>query len=118
VTVPVGVVPGVPRVVSLLDVQHHELPQAFSPLERRLRAWAYDDAARRADLVITISEHARRGIERWVGVPVERVVAIPLGVDPGRFHPDGPAGLDGLPERYVIYPANFWPHKNHERLLQ
>lgn len=24
----------------------------------------------------------------------------------------------GLPVRYVVYPANFWPHKNHLRLLQ
>src|SRR4051812_46107566 len=46
VTVPAGVVEGVPRVVSLLDVQHHELPQMFSRAERHLRRWAYDDAAR------------------------------------------------------------------------
>ncbi len=24
----------------------------------------------------------------------------------------------GLPEAYVYYPANVWPHKNHERLLK
>jgi glycosyltransferase involved in cell wall biosynthesis len=117
VTVPVGAVEGVPRIVSLMDVQHHELPDMFSAMERRLRAWAYDDAARDADLVVTISEHARQGIVRELGVPADRVRAIPLGVDHERFTPDGPAGGDGLPERYVIYPANFWPHKNHERLL-
>ena len=22
-----------------------------------------------------------------------------------------------LPERFVVYPANLWPHKNHERLV-
>ena len=31
----------------------------------------------------------------------------------GRGPPDRP----GLPERYVLYPANMWPHKNHARLL-
>ena len=118
-TVPVPRVRGVPRVVSLLDVQHHELPSMFSVLERRLRAWAYDGAAREADLVLTISEHARRGIIEHVGVPAERVWSIPLGVDHDRFKVEGsgpPLGL-GLPARYVLYPANMWPHKNHARLL-
>jgi len=119
VTVPVPRVRGAPRVVSLLDVQHHELPGMFSPLERRLRAWAYDDAARDADLVLTISEHARTGIIEHIGVAPERVRAIPLGVDHGRFSPDGPGPAErlALPARYVLYPANMWPHKNHARLL-
>jgi glycosyltransferase involved in cell wall biosynthesis len=118
-TVPVPRVRGVPRVVSLLDVQHHELPSMFSVLERRLRAWAYDGAAREADLVLTISEHARRGIVEHVGVPADRVWSIPLGVDHERFtvHGDGPPEALGLPARYVLYPANMWPHKNHARLL-
>jgi glycosyltransferase involved in cell wall biosynthesis len=119
-TVPVPRVRGVPRVVSLLDVQHHELPAMFSVLERRLRAWAYDGAAREADLVLTISEHARRGIIEHVGVPPERVWSIPLGVDHARFKPSGagPSAALGLPERYVLYPANMWPHKNHARLFE
>jgi glycosyltransferase involved in cell wall biosynthesis len=24
----------------------------------------------------------------------------------------------GLPERYLLYPAQFWPHKNHRRVVQ
>jgi glycosyltransferase involved in cell wall biosynthesis len=119
VTVPVPRVRGAPRVVSLLDVQHHELPQMFSPLERRLRAWAYDAAAREADLVLTISEHARAGIVERIGVPPDRVRAIPLGVDHARFSVSGPGPAQrlGLPARYLLYPANMWPHKNHARLL-
>jgi glycosyltransferase involved in cell wall biosynthesis len=120
VTVPVPRVRDTPRVVSLLDVQHHELPAMFSALERRLRAWAYDGAARDADLVLTISEHARRGIIEHVGVAPDRVRSIPLGVDHGRFSPQGPGPPEHLrlPERYVLYPANLWPHKNHARLLE
>jgi glycosyltransferase involved in cell wall biosynthesis len=118
-TVPVPRVRDTPRVVTLLDVQHHELPQMFSPLERRLRAWAYDDAARNADLVLTISEHARGGIVERLGVAPERVIAIALGVDHATFSPDGPGPPEdlALPARYVLYPANLWPHKNHARLL-
>jgi glycosyltransferase involved in cell wall biosynthesis len=117
VTVPVPNIHGAPRVVTLLDVQHHELPQMFSPGERMFRRWAYDDAARKADQVITISEHARQGIVDRLGIPAERVHAVHLGVDHDRFTPDGPR-REGLPERYVVYPANLWPHKNHEGLLK
>jgi glycosyltransferase involved in cell wall biosynthesis len=118
-TVPVPRMRRTPCVVSLLDVQHHELPQMFSALERHLRGWAYDGAARDADLVLTISEHARRGIVERLGVAPERVVSVALGVDHARFAPDGPpaAAAFGLPARYVLYPANMWPHKNHVRLL-
>jgi glycosyltransferase involved in cell wall biosynthesis len=117
VTVPVPRVTGVPRVTSLLDIQHHELPQMFSRAERLFRGWAYDGSARRADQVITISEHARTGIVERLGIPAERVHAIHLGVDHDLFKPDGPV-REGLPSRYVVYPANMWPHKNHAGLLR
>jgi glycosyltransferase involved in cell wall biosynthesis len=116
VTVPVPRITGAPRVVTLLDVQHHELPHMFSRGERWLRSWAYDGAARAADLVITISEHAKQGIVEHVGVPAERIEVIGLGVDHGRFTPDGPRRED-LGD-YVLYPANLWPHKNHDTLLR
>jgi glycosyltransferase involved in cell wall biosynthesis len=118
VTVPIPRVRDTPTVVTLLDVQHHELPQMFSRAERWLRGWAYDDAARRADVVVTISEHAKAGIEHHLGIQAERIEVIPLGVDHDRFRPEGPRPLAGeLPDRYIVYPANLWPHKNHTRLL-
>jgi glycosyltransferase involved in cell wall biosynthesis len=117
VTVPVPRVRAPRRVVSLLDIQHHALPEMFSAAERRFRRWAYDGAARDADLVLTISEHARSGIVERLGIPPDKVEAIPLGVDHATFTPHGPV-KGGLPERYVLYPANMWPHKNHERLLE
>jgi glycosyltransferase involved in cell wall biosynthesis len=115
VTVPVPRVDGAPRVVTLLDVQHHELPEMFSRGERWLRSWAYDGAARDADRVITISEHAKAGIVERLGVPADRVDVIGLAVDHDRYTPDGPV-RDDLGD-YVLYPANLWPHKNHDRLL-
>lgn len=119
-TVPVPRVRGTPRVVSLHDIQHHDLPQMFSTLERRLRTWAYDEAALEADLVLTVSEHAREGIVERIGVAPERVQSIPHGIDHTRFSPHGPAAPEQLrlPARYLLYPANMWPHKNHARLLE
>jgi glycosyltransferase involved in cell wall biosynthesis len=116
VTVPIPQ-SGLPTVLTLHDVQHHELPASFSALERRYRAWAYDAAARDATLVLTSSEHSRRSLVDLVGVDPDRLLVMSYGIDHERFQPDGPRA-SGQPERYVIYPANLWPHKNHERLLE
>src|SRR5215210_2876266 len=48
-----------PTVVTIHDLQHHELPQFFSRAERAYRRWAYDGAARSATMVVTVSEHTR-----------------------------------------------------------
>ena len=108
-----------PTVVTIHDLQHHVLPDLFSRAERAYRRWAYDDAARGATRVVAISEHTRGEVVERLGVEPERVDAIHLGVDLERFAPEGAAAVRrDLPERFVFYPANAWPHKNHERLLE
>jgi glycosyltransferase involved in cell wall biosynthesis len=47
-----------------------------------------------------------------MGIDLERFTPQPLPIDERL-----PAEL-GLPERFVVYPANLWPHKNHERLVE
>ena len=76
-----------PTVLTLLDVQHLDLPELFSRGERLFRRLAYDRAARQADQVIVIRQWVReRTIERLELDP-ERVHAIRLGVDLARSHP-------------------------------
>jgi glycosyltransferase involved in cell wall biosynthesis len=104
---------GMPSVVSLLDLQHRDLPQVFSRGERAYRAIAYDRAAKRADRVIAISEFVRGRAIELLGLDPERVTAIHLAVDRARFSPG-----DSPREPYLLYPAQPWPHKNHARLYE
>jgi glycosyltransferase involved in cell wall biosynthesis len=123
VTVPIPAA-NVPRVTTVYDVQHHDLPAFFSRVERAYRRWAYDDAARSADLVVTTSAWSKQRLVTLLGLEPERVEVVHMGVDQRRFSPESlPGDSDiqnafGLPERFLFYPANLWPHKNHERLLQ
>jgi len=124
VTVPIPRPPGVPTVTTVFDLQHHELPEFFSRAERLYRRWAYDGAARGAEHVLTTSEYSRERLIELAGVAPERVTAIYMGIDHDRFTPT-PTAVDealrarlALPERYVVYPANLWPHKNHGRLVE
>jgi glycosyltransferase involved in cell wall biosynthesis len=113
-----------PSVMTLHDIQHHELPEMFAPYQRLWRKLVYDRPALRSTKVITDSEFSRERIISLIGVDPERVVTVHLGVDTQRFNPAG--GVDdervladlSLPDRFVIYPASLWRHKNHERLLE
>ena len=64
--------------------------------------------------MITISEHARQTIIERYGLEPERVRAIHLAVDPGRFTPSNTVLQGG----YLLYPARPWRHKNHARLYE
>jgi len=113
-----------PSVITYHDAQHLEHPEFSSRAERAFRALAYDDAARRASVVVTPSDFTRRAVIERLGIASARVHASHSGIDHERFHPSSgrndASALAGLrlPRRYVIYPGNLWPHKNHLRLLE
>jgi glycosyltransferase involved in cell wall biosynthesis len=115
---------GLPEVVTLHDVQHHDMPEFFGAPERALRRLTYDRAARQAAAVITPSEYSARRIVEVLDLPPDRVETVPSGIDQERFTPT--AGSDdsavvarlGLTRPFLFYPANLWPHKNHERLIR
>lgn len=113
-TVMLPTVDGPPAVTTILDVQHEELPQFFSRPERAYRKVVYGRTARRSRLVIAISEQAKATIVDRLGVEPDRVRVIHLGIDHERFRP-GLAPSDRDP--FLLYPANRWPHKNHQGLF-
>ena len=112
-TVPVPRAPR-PEVLTLLDVQHLDLPELFPRGERLFRRLAYDRGARRAGRVIVISEWVKERVVERLGLDPARVDAIHLGVDHHRFR----AAADVAREDFLLYPARPWPHKNHARLFE
>ena len=101
-----------PSVVTLFDLQHLDLPQLFSRSERAFRAFAYHRSVRGADRIIFSSTFvAERAIEQ-LQLDASRVRVIPLGIDGERWSP-----ATGPRERFLLYPARRWPHKNHARLF-
>lgn len=122
-TIPLPRVRAIPVVQTLQDMQHREHPQYFSRAELAFRRLAYDGGARTADRVVTATAHARDQIVEHLGIDPGRIDVIPHGLDHDRFAP-APSEQDdallrplGLPGRFVLYPANMWPHKNHDRLI-
>ncbi|HEX2396927.1 MAG TPA: glycosyltransferase family 1 protein [Solirubrobacteraceae bacterium] len=123
VTVPIPLLDA-PTVVTIHDVSHLDRGGLRSLPLRRYRRWAYDGAARAAAVVIATSRFARERIAEGMEVAAERIEVVAPGIDHALFNPQ-PARDDerrlaalGLPARFVVYPANLWPHKNHRRLLE
>jgi len=106
--------PAQPHVITLLDVQHLDMPELFPRGERLFRRLAYDRAARKATEVIVISEFVRERVIEQLGLDPEHVRAVCLGVDHERFAPSS----DVQREPLLLYPARPWPHKNHARLFE
>jgi glycosyltransferase involved in cell wall biosynthesis len=123
VTVPIPRFDG-PTVVTSHELLHHVLPDTLSRAERAYRRWAYDAAIQQADHVVAVTRDLRERIVERLEIPAERISVIYLGIHADRFAPE-PDETDAalaerlsLPNRFILYPANIWPHKNHGRLLE
>ena len=114
--------PGLPHAVVAYDFQDLVYPEFFDADERRRRIEFRGDL-RRADRVVAISQATKLMAVDRVHVKRERITALPPLAGPlrGPLDPRDAIGrLDALRlfrSDYAVYPANFWPHKNHERLL-
>ena len=102
-----------PAATTVLDVQHELYPQFFSRAELAYRRAVYGWTVRRSQIVITISQHAARGLVERLGLDPARVRPIHLGIDHSVFRPG-----DEPREDFLLYPALPWPHKNHARLFE
>jgi len=102
-----------PRVVTLHDLQHRDLPELFSRAQRLFRGRAYDRAVERSAATVVPSEFVRARAIDLLDVDPRRVKVVPHGVDHDMFRP----GRESR-ESFLLYPARPWRHKNHPRLLQ
>jgi glycosyltransferase involved in cell wall biosynthesis len=115
----------VPFIATVWDLEHRNQP--YFP-EVSVSGWDWDErellyrsTLPRAAMVLTGTEEGRRQIQRYYAVPEERIVVAPLPTpsfeEENRAPPELAVLLGGLPQPYVFYPAQFWPHKNHVALL-
>lgn len=113
----------IPIVPVLNDILHAYHPYFLPRNEVQHRIDHYDKINRIKPFIISISEFARRTYIETYNYPEERIVTIPLSVQ-NRFdsHSEKQCeqALDEmqlLNKLFILYPANTWPHKNHEALL-
>jgi len=69
-------------VVTVHDLSFEHMPWLMGRRDRMLFRRFVPASARRADRVLTVSEHAKRDLAEHYGIPDDRVVVTPNGVDP------------------------------------
>ena len=113
---------GVPLVVTVHDVAPALWPAAFSRRGRRFHRQGLLAAARRADLVITVSHAAASEIAAHSAISPDRIRVVANGLD--RVEVAGPHraaalarfGLDGVP--YVLWVGSLEPRKGVGTLVR
>ena len=91
---------------------------AFGLFWRRERH--YRRICRHALGVLVDSDVGGRQLVESYALPPERIHVLPYVAPPYMQAKAVPVGFDEryrLPESFVFYPAQFWEHKNHVRLL-
>lgn len=121
---------GVPYLVVIHDLQHAlqpDLPEFADRVEWERREQRIRGAIEHAAGVIVDSEVGKADVlacYRDTGIRPELVTPLPFVS--AHYVPQHVAAseiervrqLYRLPERYLFYPAQFWPHKNHRRVVE
>lgn len=122
---PTSLTTELPFILPVWDLQHRLQP--FFPEVSDDGAWDireewYSKQIPRATLIVTGTERGAGEISQFYGVDPRKVVVVPLPMILPRYviaegQVQEALSRYGIKHPYIIYPANFWPHKNHYHLL-
>jgi glycosyltransferase involved in cell wall biosynthesis len=110
-----------PAVVTVHDLSFARRPSLMGRKDRLVFRTLVPRAVRRAARVLTVSERTKRDLLELYGVPEDRVVVTPNGVDPA-FHPSPPdeksPSIDQLQAPYVLAVGAIQTRKNQLAALE
>jgi glycosyltransferase involved in cell wall biosynthesis len=100
-----------------------EFPEVRTGGEFQSRERILNSHVTRAVGVIVDSEASAQRMHRSYGVDPERILVMPFSPSSALESPQAQStevvlSRYGLSAGYLLYPAQFWPHKNHVRLLE
>lgn len=113
----------VPTIYHPHDLQHLHLPQYFTPRNRAKREIYYRGLCAQARLIAVSSAWTKTDLITQYGLPPCKISIVPLAPLLSEYPTPNDAALArtrshfSLPERFVFYPAQTWPHKNHLALI-
>jgi glycosyltransferase involved in cell wall biosynthesis len=121
---------GVPSIAAIHDIQHRlqpEFPEVSADGEWARREYVLRNCARSAAAVLVDSDVGREQLLQFYGghgAEAARVHVLPF-LPASTLPRDVPAATSaaarerlGVRGEYVFYPAQFWPHKNHARIIE
>jgi glycosyltransferase involved in cell wall biosynthesis len=105
------------------DLQHRHYPAFFTPEEIAWRDQLYQTGCQKARLIVTATDWTKQDIVQQYGIAPDKIKVIPRSslMFRAQLTPAEKAVARQhyqLPERFALYPAMTFAHKNHIHLLQ
>lgn len=120
-------IPFVFPILDIMYVNYHRYFKEYSALKTRVVSQVViKDLADRSELNVDCSEWDKNDIIKFLKQSKDKLITIPM-VPPGYVYSyknmsqaevDSLAKKYDLPEKFLFYPAQFFPHKNHLRLIE
>lgn len=112
-------------IMTVWDLCHRddvEFPEVHFDGVFRAREWLYNNILPLAFIIIVDSEILARKMVVRYGVDRDRIISMPFSPSPFVDNINKKNSLNinmpNIGSGYFFYPAQFWPHKNHIRVLQ
>ncbi len=111
---------GAPVVSLVHDIQFDFYPEFMHPDDADQRYENIIHAMEVSDRIVAISSYVRQTLVDYGKYPADNIITIPIALADRLAPPtsnDVLTDLNTQAGRYLLYPANTWPHKNHAMLL-
>jgi hypothetical protein len=112
----------IPTVCVIYDLQYKTYPEFFAPEDVMHRDRTFTQAARQSSVLVAISDYSRDAAIVEGKLDPAHIKTIHLHISQHSLRTAARdetilGRLQMVAGKYLIYPANFWKHKNHEMLL-
>ncbi len=114
----------VPSIYQPWDLQHCHLPDLFSEEDLILRSTYYPAYCKQARFVCIQTEWGKQDLIRQYDLDPEKIAVVRMGsvaqaeTSQSTAEANAIAQDLNLPDKFLVYPAVTWPHKNHELILR
>ena len=109
---------------TIHDLMHRyerRFPEVGSPFIFQQRERKYRFICRWAKAVLVDSNLGKSQVHASYGLEPAAIKVLPFTAPQYIYSPKTPPDFDKkyrLPSKYLFYPAHFWPHKNHQVLIE
>ncbi|MBT4483037.1 MAG: glycosyltransferase family 4 protein [Candidatus Latescibacteria bacterium] len=107
-------------IVNIHDVIFEDYGHLFPLGYRITRSALFRFSAKKADILITISEYSRRQISTHYSINYDSILVTPCGVHDKYYVPENEneKHIKVNKDQYLLYVSRFEPRKNHKTLIE